>query len=98
MDGLSRNVAVQVFGCRECLSLLLPRESSRDSTCVRCEQVNELFSLVVELREEMEKLRTIWECEQKIGGVTHWCAGGTGARKIPPKKWCSLCPVTVKQT
>ena len=54
-EGLPRNVAVQVSGCRECQSLLLPREDGNDATCVRCE----LLSLVVELREEVEKLRTI---------------------------------------
>ena len=65
-DGLSRNVAVQVSGCRECLSLLLPGEGGRDSTCVRCEQVDELLSLVVELKEEVERLRTIRVCEWEI--------------------------------
>ena len=64
-DGLSRNVAVQVSCCRECLSLLLPGEGSRDSTCVRCEQVDELLSLVVELKEEVQRLRTIRECERE---------------------------------
>ena len=44
MEGLPRNVAVQVSGCRECLSLLLPGEGGRDSTCVRCKQVDELLS------------------------------------------------------
>ena len=51
-ESLPRNIAIQVSGCRECLSLLLPRESGRDSTCVRCEQVDELLSLVVELKDE----------------------------------------------
>ena len=51
---------------RECQSLLLPREDGKDATCVRCEQVDELLSLVVELREEVERLRTIRECEQEI--------------------------------
>ena len=63
-EGLPRNVAVQVSGCRECQSLLLLREDGKDATCVRCEQVDELLSLVVELREEVERLRTIRECEQ----------------------------------
>ena len=43
MEDLPRNVAVQIFGYRECLSLLLPGEGGRDSTCVRCEQVDELL-------------------------------------------------------
>ena len=65
MEGLPRNVAVQVSGCKECLSLLLPGEGGRDSTCVRCEQVDELLSLVVELKEEVQRLRTIRECERE---------------------------------
>ena len=40
--------------------------SARACCCVRCEQVDELLSLVVELREEVERLRTIRECEQEI--------------------------------
>lgn len=63
IEGLPRNVAVPVSSCRECLSLLLPGEGSRDSTSVRCEQVDELLSLVVELKEEVQRLRTIRECE-----------------------------------
>ena len=65
-EGLPRNVAMQVSGCRECQSLLLPREDGKDATSVRCEQVDELLSLVVELREEVERLRTIRECEREI--------------------------------
>ena len=65
-EGLPRNVAVQVSGCRECQSLLLPREDGKDATYVWCEHVDELLSLVVELREEVERLRTIRECEREI--------------------------------
>ena len=66
MEGLPRNVAVQVSGCRECLSLLLSGEGGRDSTSVKYEQVDKLLSLVVELKEEVERLRTIREREQEI--------------------------------
>ena len=38
----------------------------RDLERLRCEQVDELLSLVVELREEVERLRTIRECEWEI--------------------------------
>ena len=69
-EGLPRNVAVQVSGCRECLSLLLPGENGKDATCARCEQVDELLSLVVELREEVGRLRAIRECEREIDW---WC-------------------------
>ena len=69
-EGLPRNMAVQVSGCRKCLRLLLLRKGGKDATCVRCEQVDELFSLVVELREEADRLRTIRECEREI----NWCS------------------------
>jgi len=98
MEGLPRNVAVQAPGCRECLSLLLPREGGRHSTCVRCEQVDEQLRLGVELTEEMETLMTIRECEWETGGVTRWHAGGKGAREVPPEKWLAPCPATVRQT
>jgi len=63
---LRKNAGVQVSGCRECLSLALVLENSRDNGCVRCEQVNDLFSLVAELKEEVERLRSIRECEREI--------------------------------
>jgi len=65
-ESLPRNVVVQVSGCTECLNLLLLRENGKDATCMRCEQVDELLSLVVELREEVERLRTIRECKWEI--------------------------------
>jgi len=61
-----KDTAVQVSGCRECLSLALVPEDSRDNYCVWCEQANDLLSLVAELKEEMERLRSIRECEREI--------------------------------
>ena len=99
VECLPRNVAVQVLSCKGCLSLLLPREGGRDSTCVRCEQVDELLGLVVELKEEVQRLRTIRERERGMTcGVTHWHARRKGAREIPPEKWLTPCSVTVGQT
>jgi len=43
--------ALQVSGCREWLSLTLVLEDSRDNICVQCDQVNDLLSLVEELKE-----------------------------------------------
>ena len=60
------HAAVQVSGCRECLALSLLQEGSWDTTCVRCEQVEDLLSLVVELKEEVERLRSIWDCGKRI--------------------------------
>ena len=34
-------------------------EGSGDTSCVRCDQVGDLLSLVVELKEEVERLRSI---------------------------------------
>ena len=41
-----------------------------DSTPVRCDQLNDLLSFVVDLKEEVESLRSIRECEREIDG---WC-------------------------
>lgn len=39
---------------------------SRDTTCVRCEQRDDLLGIVAELKEEVERLRSIRGCEQEI--------------------------------
>ena len=86
-------MAVQVSGCRECQSLLLPREDGKDATCVRCEQVDELLSLVVELREEVERLRTIRECEREIDwwsdSLRERCRDSTPQTVVDPLPCCS---------
>jgi len=61
-----KDKGVQVSGCRECLSLALVPEDSRDKCCVRCDQVKDLLSLVAELKEEVERFRSIQECESEI--------------------------------
>ena len=66
---------------------------------MRCEQVDELLSLVVELKEEVQRLRTIRACEQEID----WWSDSLvcqrkGAREIPPEKRLTPCPVVVRQT
>lgn len=78
---LSKNLAVQVSGCREYLSLLLPRESSRNSTCMRCKQVEDLLSLVAELKEEVDRSRSIRECAQEMRLIEQLPAIST--RKAP---------------
>ena len=45
---------------------MLPMEGDRDTGCVRYEEVEDLISLVAELKEEVERLRTIRECEQEL--------------------------------
>jgi len=61
-----KHTGVQVSGCRECLSLVLVPEDNRDNSCVRRDQVNDLLSLVAELKEEVERLRSIRACEREI--------------------------------
>lgn len=39
----------------------------RDYTCICCEQVNDQLSLVVELKEKVNGLRSIRECKKELG-------------------------------
>ena len=61
-----KHAATQVSGCRECQSLAAVVEGSRDRTCMRCEQVEDLLSMVAELKEEVARLRSIRECKREI--------------------------------
>jgi len=69
-----KDTAVQVSGCRECLSLVLVPEDSRNNSCVWCDEVNDLLSLMAELKEELERLRSIRECEREIDWWSHFLA------------------------
>lgn len=51
-----QHAAVQVSSCSECLSL---PEGSEDNICSRCEQGNDLLSLVAQLEEVVERPRGI---------------------------------------
>ena len=61
-----QDASAQVSGCRECQSLTFAVLGEGDSTCVRRDQLNDLLSLVVDLKEEVESLRSIKECEREI--------------------------------
>ncbi|GAB0179564.1 hypothetical protein GRJ2_000421700 [Grus japonensis] len=50
---LQKHAATQVSGCRECQSLSLGMDGSEENGCVRCDQVDDLLSLVAELREKV---------------------------------------------
>ena len=52
-----KHTAVQLFGYKECLSLTLIPEGGRDKSCFLCDRVNDLLSLVVELKEEVKGQR-----------------------------------------
>lgn len=61
-----KDAATQASGCAECLCLALAPENGMGGTCVRCDQVNDLLCLVAELKEEVERLRSIRESEEEI--------------------------------
>ncbi|KAK4832349.1 hypothetical protein QYF61_021878 [Mycteria americana] len=65
-----KHAATQVSGCRECLGISLFTHGSRADSCVRCDQVDDLLCMVAELREEVERLRSIREAEKEIDW---WC-------------------------
>ena len=67
-ESMNVRATVQVSGSKEYLALSLLQEGSWDTTCVWCEEVEDLLSLVVELKEEVEKLRSIWDCGKGIDG------------------------------
>ena len=45
---------------------MLPSAGGRETACVRCEQVDDLVRMVAELKEEVQRLRDIRECEREI--------------------------------
>jgi len=42
----------------------------QDFTCVRCEQVDDLLSMMAALKEEVERLRSFRDCAQEVDS---WC-------------------------
>ena len=61
----AQDASTQVTGCDESQRLAFAVPGDGGSTCIRCDQPNDLLSLVVDLREEVERLRTIKECERE---------------------------------
>ena len=87
-----QDASAQVSGCSEFQSLAFAVLGERDSTCVRCDQLND--SLVVDLNEEVERLRSIKECEREIDW---WCQTLLAPRSWQPAKashaaWYPLPP------
>ena len=70
-DSMNVHAAVQVLACRECLALSLLQEGIWDTSCVRCEHVDDLLSLVVEVKWEVESLRSILHCGKGIDWWSH---------------------------
>lgn len=50
-----KHATIQVWSWREFQSLSLVVGDSSENTCVCCDQVNDLLSLVTELQEEVER-------------------------------------------
>lgn len=61
-----KHTNAQVSGCSECRSLALAVQGDRGNTCDKCEQVNDLLSLMADLKEEVERLTSIRECEKEV--------------------------------
>ncbi|TRZ16813.1 hypothetical protein HGM15179_010322 [Zosterops borbonicus] len=61
-----KDASVQTYSCPECLSLSFVSGDNVKEACLRCEQVNDLLSLVAELREEVEQLRSIRESGREM--------------------------------
>ncbi|RMB89236.1 hypothetical protein DUI87_34385 [Hirundo rustica rustica] len=61
-----KDASVQTHSCPECLSLSVASGAAVEEACLRREQVSDLLSLVAELREEVERLRSIRESEMEI--------------------------------
>lgn len=66
MECLPKEAADKVSIYWECLSLLLLVNCSRDTTCIRCQQVDGLHNMLAELREKEERLRIIKKNKQEM--------------------------------
>ena len=42
-------------------------EGTSDNTCVCCDQLDDLLSLVAELKEEVKRLKSMRECKREFG-------------------------------
>ena len=66
----SRDASTQVTGCVDSWSLAFAVPDDGGCTSIRCDQLSDLLSLVTDLKEEVERLRTIKDCEREIDW---WC-------------------------
>ncbi|XP_040974865.1 uncharacterized protein LOC121232493 [Aquila chrysaetos chrysaetos] len=81
-----KRAAVQASGCRACQSLSLVTDGSSEYSCVRCHQLDDLLSLVAELREEVQRLRSIRESEKEGGWWNHALPSPRQKQEQPPEK------------
>ena len=66
----SQDASTQVTGCVDCWSLTFAVPDDGSRTCIRCDQLNDLLLFVIDLKEEVERLRTIKDCERE---TDWWC-------------------------
>jgi len=78
--------AVQVSGCSECHQLALEADNSKGNNCIRCNQVDYLLCLVAELREEVDRLRSIREAEKEIDWWSRALTTQESTQEQPVKK------------
>ena len=81
-----KHAAVQVSGCRGCQCLSLATGGSSENSCVRCDRVDDLLSMVAELREEVERLRSIRESEKEIDWWNQALSSLRQKQEQPPEK------------
>lgn len=71
-----------------------PLDGGRETTR---EEKDDLLSLVAELKEEVERIRSNKECEQGAEWWSNSLPYEKGTRGIHPKHWWTPYPVTVRQ-
>ena len=77
----SRDASTQVTGCVDCWSLAFAVPDDGGRTCKRCDQLNDLLSLVIDLKEEVERLRTIRTVRGRLtSGASHYQPRDLGTR------------------
>lgn len=77
---------------------MLPPAGGKETVCVRCEQMDDLVHLVAELKEEVERLRDIRECECEIDWWSNSLRGLKGRpQSETPQMGLDPCPVAVGQ-
>jgi len=81
-----KHAAAQASGCSECRQPALETDNSKGNGCTRCHQVDYLLCLVAELREEVDRLRSIREAEQEIDWWSCALATQESTQEKPVKK------------
>lgn len=61
-----KHASAQVSDFSKCQSLAFAEQGDSENTCIWCSRVNDLFSLVADLKEAVERLMSIRESERAI--------------------------------